>query len=253
MILFIFEGDDREPNLYKTMDRLYFPRDNTNIVCSFGNNIYALYDDLKDLGGDGDIVAVLKEQLNKRGDTTLDGKRSSDFSEIYLFFDYDFQHKFLTLDEINSRLEEMFLMFNEETMNGKLYINYPMVESIRYSKELPDEQYVKYIVSREDCRDFKRLANDFSPYANLDYILFKEGESPSHERYQTIKDNWQYLKTMNVSKANYIVNGKYEVPIQKSDINQEAIFAWQRKKYIDPSESVAVLNSFPLFLYEYLK
>lgn len=25
MILFIFEGDEREPRLYRTMERLYFP------------------------------------------------------------------------------------------------------------------------------------------------------------------------------------------------------------------------------------
>ena len=43
MILFIFEGDEREPRLYRTMERLYFPKKNDNIICSFGNNIYDLY------------------------------------------------------------------------------------------------------------------------------------------------------------------------------------------------------------------
>ena len=46
MILFIFEGDEREPRLYRTMERLYFPKENDNIICSFGNNIYDLYNEI---------------------------------------------------------------------------------------------------------------------------------------------------------------------------------------------------------------
>ncbi len=43
MILFVFEGCNREPYVYKTIERLYFPKKNDNIICSFGNNIYDLY------------------------------------------------------------------------------------------------------------------------------------------------------------------------------------------------------------------
>ena len=63
----------------------------------------------------------------------------SDFSEVYLFFDYDFQNKNLELSEINSQLTEMLDFFSDETDNGKLYINYPMIESIRCTRKLPDE------------------------------------------------------------------------------------------------------------------
>lgn len=48
MILFVFEGDEREPRLYRTLERLYFPKVNDNIICSFGNNIYDLYNELKE-------------------------------------------------------------------------------------------------------------------------------------------------------------------------------------------------------------
>ena len=88
MILFIFEGDDREPRLYKTLERLYFPKKNDNIICSFGNNIYDLYNEMTEYEGDGDIVSVMRERLADRGDKTLDTIRSSEISEIFLFFDY---------------------------------------------------------------------------------------------------------------------------------------------------------------------
>ena len=85
MILFIFEGDDREPRLYKTLERLYFPKKNDNIICSFGNNIYDLYNEMAEYDGDGDIVSVMRERLADRGDKTLDEIKSSDISEIFLF------------------------------------------------------------------------------------------------------------------------------------------------------------------------
>lgn len=253
MILFVFEGEEREPNVYKTIERLFFPRQNDNIVCSFGNNLYALYKEMIDLDGDGDIVTVLKTKLGERGDTKLQELRSSDFSEIFLFFDYDFQHSLLSLDEINQRVDEMLALFNEETENGKLYINYPMVESIRYTRELPDDNYVNYIVSREECRNFKRLTNEFSFYGDFSHILFRKDEIPSKERYLMIQDNWRSLRQMNVCKANWIVNGRNEIPLNKEDINQLAIFEGQKQKFVNTIESVAVLNSFPLFLFEYFK
>ncbi len=252
MILFVFEGDKRELDIYKTIERLYFPKSNDNIKCSFGNNIYDLYIEMATLDGDGDIVAVLKEHLSKRGDDTLNGMTSSSFSEIYLFFDYDFHNTQLTIREMNKRLDEMLKLFKEETEYGKLYINYPMIESIWYMKELPDKAYLSYTVAREDCHDFKRLAREFSCFDSFDFMLFREGERPTKEKYHRVRDNWNCLKEMNVCKANYIIKGDYSMPKDKSIINQIDIFEAQKKKYVS-NNTIAILNSFPIFIYEYLK
>lgn len=253
MILFVFEGKKREPRLYKTLERLYFPDEINNIICSFGNNIYNLYKALKEYDGYGDIVALMRERLAKRGDATLDGIRNTDISEIFLFFDYDFHNSQLPLEEINRRLEEMLTLFDDETENGKLYINYPMVESIRYTKELPDEGYADYVVSREDCRDFKRMSRDFSAYDSLDYLLLKEGDILDKDKYLYVKGNWEYLRQMNVCKANLLTTGVAAMPGVKSDICQAAIFNSQVMKFVKPCEKVAILNSFPIFIYEYFK
>lgn len=161
MILFVFEGDEREPRLYRTLERLYFPKVNDNIICSFGNNIYDLYNELKEYEDGGDIVSVMRERLAARGDSTLNGMRSSDISEIFLFFD--------------------------------------------------------------------------------------------KEKYMKVKDNWQYLKQMNVSKANLLIAGLYTMPKDKSVVNQLSIFERQLLLHVKPNRSVAVLNSFPIFIYEYMK
>ena len=54
-------------------------------------------------------------------------------------------------------------------------------------------------------------------------------------------------------KANFLLTGNNEMPQRKDVINQAAIFDAQKKNFVDKTMSVAILNSFPLFLYEYLK
>lgn len=71
--------------------------------------------------------------------------------------------------------------------------------------------------------------------------------------FQKVKDNWQYLKQMNVCKANLITSGQYIMPTEKSAVNQLSVFKNQVAQYVKPSEHVAILNSFPLFIYEYMK
>lgn len=99
MILFVFEGNKREPDLFRSIQRLYFPNKEEQIVCSYNNNIYQLYKDLKEYDGDGDIVSLLMEKFNGRDDNPLKNiDAAADISEIYLFFDYDFHNKNLSLE-----------------------------------------------------------------------------------------------------------------------------------------------------------
>lgn len=255
MILFVFEGKKREPMLFETMKRLFF-REGQSITCSFNNNIYQLYQDLQEMDEGADIVSVLREKNKDNEDSPFkDDTRTSDFSEIYLFFDYDFQNKNLTLDEMNVQLKELIEIFNDETDNGKLYINYPMIESIRYTKALPDPDFINYTITLSECQanDFKEIAAEFSGYGNLDYIVLPTHREPTEREINKRKQNWIHLKEQNVSKANYICNGDHCIPADKSAISQEIIFTAELEKYIVPSDSVAILSAFPIFLYDYLK
>lgn len=249
MILFVFEGEEREPQLYRSLEKLFFPKETNAIVCSFGNNIYELYKQITLLGEGADIVSVLREQLEGSEENPLkDITTSSAFAEIYLFFDYDLYHR-LPLDEINRRLGEMLVLFDDETTNGKLYINYPMIESIRYTKELPDADYYLYTIPKNECGGFKRIAHDFSAYGSLDFLT-----DTRERRIEATKQHWQHMKDMNVCKANYICRGTNAYPKQKSDIAQQNIFEAQFQKYVNTDEcTVAILNAFPIFLYDYLK
>ena len=252
MILFVFEGAEREPRVFRTLERLFFGQ-GERIVCSFGNNIYELYRQLQEYDEDGDIVSILREN---RADLP-EGVKTSDFSEIYLFFDYDFQNENLTLEEMNGRLREMLAVFDDETDNGKLYVSYPMVESLCYTRELPDEHFVEYTVLRCDCmeRSFKDIAREFSFYGSMDFIELPDAghHKPGKREFARVKQNWIWLVHQHTVKANYMCTGVAELPVDKDTVAQPRIFEAQCGKYLCDGEKIAVLNGFPLFLFEYFK
>ena len=239
MILFIFEGAAYEPPLYDGIKSLFFPRSNDQVICSFCSSIYTFYKRLKDDYGEfADVVDVLKIELKKTDpENELFKYKSADFESIYLFFDYDFYRDNLT--KKNAQVRELLEYFNEETENGRLFISYPMIESIQYTKELPDSKFHNYIVKREDSKGekFKKEAKAFCHYNG--YAFLKDA------------DNWKHLVQQHVFKANYLTKNALSWPLDKDDVEQMSVFYAQLVKHVIPNEEVAILNAFPLFLYYY--
>ena len=94
------------------------------------------------------------------------------------------------------------------------------------------------------------MARDFSFYENLDFISNKRN---TEEDFQKALRNWEILKEQNTLKANYICNSFLGLPSSKSDVSQDKIFESQVSKYVLTKNEISILNSFPLFLYEYFK
>lgn len=239
MILFIFEGAKYEPPLYDGIKTLFFPRSNDQVICSFCSSIYTFYKRLRDeFDGFADVVDVLKVELMKTDpDNEIFKYKSADFESVYLFFDYDFYNG--NLEMKNRQVEELLEYFNEETENGRLFISYPMIESIQYTKELPDREFYTYVVQREDSvgDKFKKDSRQFCHYKGYAYL----------------KDvnNWKYLIQQHVLKANKMTKDSLSWPLNKDDVSQHLIFEAQLEKHVIPNEEVAILNAFPLFLYYY--
>lgn len=277
MILFIFEGKNDEPRLYKTLKEIFhFELKEEEIIHYYCNNIFSLYDTLKSYSEDVlddsvDLVNVLKEDAikHKKSNTELDKiKYSSEISEIFLFFDYDLRKQDeknkLTIEEQNAKILELFNYFENGSLdserNGiKLYINYPMIESYRFfKKELPDEDFKNYTFDLLSEKSFKQIVSEESFYQNLKYLCFdikKSGEvkSPNDEgRIKKIKQNWLCLKDLNIRKAHFICTDDYSIPESKKTINQQTIFDKQIEKYVKPNNEVSILNAFPLFWFEYI-
>lgn len=258
MILFVFEGARREPNLFRTVEYLFFPKNCQSIICSYGNNIYNLYKQMTQTDFNEDIVAILMEKYRGMEDSPLASvKKRSDISEVYLFFDYDIQNQnqenSLALSELNAQLQKMMGYFTDETECGKLYINYPMIESIRYTKELPDADYCSYTIPIEQCGRFKEIADDFSFYKNLDFISFRWAKGsgtlkiPSERQVEQVRENWKHLVRQNSEKACRII-GRNQGGVGAS---QQMLFEAQLSGFVNKNNSIAVLNSMPLFLKDY--
>lgn len=251
MILFIFEGK-REEAIYKSMEALFFSSlpEGESIVRVYDGNIFDLYDTYEKYGGDVDIVSLLKDRYAKRGESVFSAEtKVSDFAEIYLFFDFDFHHSGMRVEELSKRVTQMLQTFNNETEVGKLYISYPMIEALRYTKQLPDENFYSYTVTQEQSKKFKELTNSFSDYKNHSFITYRKGFSK--EKYESVKQNWVMLIEQNVKKANWLCSGVKSLPATINDIQPLNVFAAQKRDYIIPSGVVSVLSAFAVFLYDY--
>lgn len=248
MILFVFEGERREPMLFKSIEHLFFPREEENLVCSFGNNIYELYRQMNALGEGADIVGVLKGNGAISEDYEM-----SDFSDVYLFFDLDIHNENQPTDESISQISTLLSFFKNETDTGKLFINYPMIESIYHTGALPDNKYWQYSVPISNCSNYKKIARDFPPYSNLDHLCVTDRNKMREDIVYKIRLNWIHLIEMNIMKAYFLCFGLNEKPHQKEDISQPTIFSAQYRDFITYKQEISVLNAFPLFLYDYFK
>ena len=86
---FIVEGEAREPQIIDNISKVFFAHNNFKIITlPAGENIYMLWKKLKEDDFETDIIEVLRESHDYIAEQ-LTGLSRDDFSEIYLFFDYD--------------------------------------------------------------------------------------------------------------------------------------------------------------------
>ena len=86
---FIVEGEAREPLIIDNISKVFFGHGNFKIITlPAGQNIYMLWKRLKEDDFDTDIIEVIREE-HKELEKQLAGLSRDDFSEVYLFFDYD--------------------------------------------------------------------------------------------------------------------------------------------------------------------
>ena len=276
-ILFIVEGEKLEPKIVKRMAEVYgFQCEITSVrTC-----IYDLYVSLKnDKKKDDelsflDVVPTLKEMLEAKAsilekqnpseerDKTLAGikgdieKLNRSYPFIYLIFDSEFQH-----DDINEGqpmattediamthcdvLRERVEFFDNETEQGKLYVNYPMMESYRDCDDFFDNTYRDRTVSldalfkNDGGKGYKALVSKRKK-SNIDGIDIRETE-------------FNRLICMNVFKLNYLSTSQW-LKMDYGDFRiyseQTAILAKERE-CISVNKSVSVLNTSLFFAIDY--
>lgn len=177
-----------------------------------------------------DIRQVLKE---KEKDPALKNKLSQDFSEIILVFDFEPQQDIPRFDLIR----KLLIFFSNSTENGKLYINYPMMQSYRHFDTLPSKQFKDVIVTKDDALHYKEIVGQVSKFQNI-----------NHHNYNLfISFAYHHLL-----KLNYILENQYKLP------NKEFIYNWSQIDLFDIQYKllinhgyIHVINTFALYIIEY--
>ncbi|MCM1144859.1 MAG: hypothetical protein NC318_09040 [Blautia sp.] len=160
------------------------------------------------------------------------------FIEIYLFFDYDGHNDNVPKEYLNRDiLGEMLQTFNNETELGKLYVSYPMIESI---KEIDAEtkDYKNLYLSLDEIPGYKQsffLQSDFNHYNCIDEKLWLIACNASQKRAGLL------VKYNSLCTYDYFIH----------NLGQENLYFYQKKNYINNGHLLCILNSVPLFLLEY--
>ena len=225
----VFEGEQTEKIIFDSLKQ-YFLNENTNtIVYGFHcGEIYSLYHKLYN-DGDLELFPLLKEKLQAKNIELQDIKRD-EVSEIYLFFDYDGHAS--AGDDI--KLESMLESFNNETVNGKLYISYPMVEAIQHLKQ--DIDFKTTLAN--SSKDYKRIASNNCDecYADL-------------ENLNLTHDDWNIIINEHCKKLNFIMINNFDFP--SNLFEQKDLLAKQIVLKEQNDNKVSVLSSFPIMLMDY--
>lgn len=144
--------------LFKSFPELGIDMDD---VWIYGTNIYQLYDDIVRNYGknwiDDDVDLPFVISSKKEGQKK---QYKRNFTNIVLVFDYERHDQMFS----ENKIMEMQTYFKDETDVGKLYINYPMIESYCHFQSLPDQCFAerKIPVTCQPGKEYKTMVNNDS-------------------------------------------------------------------------------------------
>ena len=241
-ILFIVEGERTERQLCNYLSQTLNLQSK---IFSVRCNIHMLYSKIKDLDFNINIVDFLKT-LNCDPEEQKMLENEAPFGLIYLIFDYDPQHYNLKKEEkIKSNIkrglddvEQMINYFTNETdpTVGKMYINYPMVESYRDCVLSDLNSFSERKMFIKDCSSYKKIVNDRGFKKKLNQLTQNELSN---------------LFYMNICKANLITENDYSKPSYEhyiSNCSQSKLLNGEAKLILNEQEFYVINSIFFIFV-----
>ena len=151
-ILFITEGREDEPRLIRRICKVYSGF-RGHEICYYNTSLYELMEAIYKgdrSPKDCDLLEVFKESKTATKKELLDGS----YTDIYMIFDLDPHYQLY--DKWKDKLPEMLEWYSESSLYGKLYINYPMMQSYMHVDDL-------------DSDSFENMVMDISNFNGSDY------------------------------------------------------------------------------------
>lgn len=241
-VLLIVEGKKTEPTFFKYLNKLFFNSKFT--IYSLETNIYSLYTKLKMYDFNANIADLLIELHPDKEDIL-----KQDFAYTYLIFDCDPHHhknednrsiKDIILGNFK-KLRELASYFNNETdpTVGKLYINYPMMESYRDCDNFFDENYKNTTINITNIKKCKSIVDK------------RKLTGYSINKYTS--SNFMSLILQNLYKLNYISTNNWSKPNYDQYLSMvESINILNlEEKCVKKYELIQVLNTALLLVTDY--
>lgn len=200
-ILFLVEGYDEQAEIEKGILNIVNIADSDISIKVYSTSIYELYSYMKN-----DPYFDIVSHLNKKGIIEINENDISKtaFSEIYLMFDFE-PHYQKYSDEA---IIELINFFDNETEHGKLYINYPMFESL-YDMKSPDDK--DYLCSTVSLDGFTGKCYKKTVYDNS--FCHHNPEVKKHIIFKLVKQN--YLKVLKIINKELDIDNYHKILLNK--------------------------------------
>ncbi|EJS0324557.1 hypothetical protein QNE33_004767 [Vibrio alginolyticus] len=224
-ILCVFEGEIREPKYFDSLKSCFFSEDDI-FYCCYGNDLYELFDLLEE-DDDLNIFDIIKENNTVSANQELfENHEADDFNQVFMFFDFEYHDDKFDIEKIT----KMITLFDDETLHGKIFISYPMIESIR---DIPSpESFLEHKVCLDDTRG--KIYKGLSAQGISDYVDPRKIDD----------ERWKRLVRLSVEKANYMISGD----VDKFDLTEQIQLLGVQIKEMK-SNVIFVLCSFPMFVH----
>lgn len=242
--LIIVEGGRLEPMFFEQLKNIFDL--NLDIYC-LKCNIYLLYKKMKEMGFNGNIKDVLLEVHDTEENRKL---LSQNFAYTYLIFDFDVHHteeyqKDIPLETIVKnnivKVQEMAHYFVDETdpTIGKLYINYPMMESFKDCDSFEDDVYLTRSIILEDVKRYKNI------------VGCRKMANKRIDKYS--KNDFIQLMRQNVRKLGRICQINDDLPKYSAYLNESNQFniLQHEVEFVSLQKVISVLNTSVFFVLDY--
>lgn len=239
-IAFIVEGEQREPLVVDNLVSNFFkkPEQVKVITLPVGQNIYMLWQQLKEDDYNTDVIDLIRERVPIAA-SFLQGCSRQDFSEVYLFFDYDAhqqnisgQNDVITDDVIM----EMLKYFDNETELGKLYISYPMVEALRDFEVNTCEAASGCFLSKNQFADYKNISTQHRKTDQMNHYHFED---------------WRNILFAYGMRVSCLFRRKHTLTFDEYRENVSPLTIFHQERALAQDDRTFVLSAFPEFLLDY--
>ncbi len=229
-ILILVEGEKQDVNLMKHLLHIYRIDAKYEIV-PYRTNIYTLFDEMF-IDDDPEMIDLL--QLLKSREKSEVKRLLFDevYSDILLIFDLDPQAP----EYHESKIKRMSEYFIESSDMGKLYINYPMVESFYHMKNIPDDDYLERFTTLSELKAglYKLRVNN-------------ENRNRDYRKFAVNKSECNYVILRNLEKALLLVD--QQGPLNEIPRQMDIFLA--QSDLMHSEEKVLILSTCGFFFPEY--